>query len=45
MKKNKLKLKKWVLVFPSLLIILIIGFIVYANVHGMYTSLKIKINI
>ncbi len=44
MKKNKLKLKKWVLVFPSLLIILIIGFIVYANVHGMYTSLKIKIN-
>lgn len=44
MKKNKLKLKKWVLVVPLLLIILIIGFIVYANVHGMYTNLKIKIN-
>ena len=44
MKKNKLKLKKWVLVVPLLLIILIIGFIVYANIHGMYTNLKIKIN-
>ena len=44
MKKNKLKLKKWVLVVPLLLIILIIGFIVYANVHGMYTNLKIKMN-
>ncbi|MBQ1550603.1 MAG: DUF5011 domain-containing protein, partial [Bacilli bacterium] len=44
MKKNKLKLKKWVLVFPLLLIIIIIAFIVYANVHGMYTNLKIKIN-
>ena len=44
MKKNKLKLKKWVLVVPILLIAFIISFTIYANVHGMYSSLKISIN-
>ena len=44
MKKNKLKLKKWVLIVPIILVVLIIGFIIYANVHGMYSTLKIKIN-
>ena len=44
MKKNKLKLKKWVFIVPIIIVILIVGFVLYANVHGLRTNLKIKIN-
>ena len=44
MKKNKLKLKKWVFIVPIIIVILVIGFVLYANVHGLSTNLKIKIN-
>ena len=44
MKKNKLKLKKWVFIVPIIIVILLIGFVLYANVHGLSTNLKIKIN-
>ena len=44
MKKNKLKLKRWVIFVPIVLIILIVGFIIYVNVHGVRSNLKIKMN-
>ncbi len=44
MKKNKLRLKKWVLMVPIILVLLIVAFIIYSNVHGINTKLKIKIN-